>query len=304
MVANTQNYSVNLGDYQIVGMRVVEKLPPNSPFAKLMGEAGTQTTPSLGRGNLNGSAIALLNGNLEHACDFKFLINVDVFASFGLVNPVEAIQKALKDAKSKATERLKGYLKESVALIRKGIEAIMKVLGYDPSGELSLSFQIGKDLLADINKAIEDVAEKVAEVMEWVFFAQQVQQLINYIKSLPAKLQKLLATCVSNFTNSLKQIATSLQSIPDQIVNATESQIQGIVNQFTQAAQEVATAAQGALNDHTSTMPDALYQALLDPSVETATALDTHIQNTSNTANESANTTTSNIQTGISTPGW
>ena len=303
MATETKDYSVNLGDFNIINMKVVESAPPNSPFAKLMGLPGTQTTPSLGRGNLNSSAISLLNGNLEHACDFKFMINVDVFATFGIVNPVEAIQKALRNAKLKATNRLRMLLKDAIKYIREGLDLVLNALGMDPSGQLSLSFQIGKDLVDKINTAIQWVAEKVEEVMEWVYFAQQIQQLINWIKSLPEKLKQLLATCLTNFTNSIKQVANQLKSIPDQIINATQSQIQGLANQFTQAAQEVANAAQSALDDHTSGMPDALYQALVDPSAETAATLDAHLKEVANTATEGANTTTTTVQSGATSKG-
>jgi ElaB/YqjD/DUF883 family membrane-anchored ribosome-binding protein len=302
MATEVKDYSVNMGDINIINMKVVETAPPNSPFAKLMGMPGTQTTPSLGRGNLNNSAIALLNGNLEHACDFKFMINVDVFALFGVVNPVEAIQKALRNAKLKATNRLRTLLKDAIKYIREGLDLVLDALGFDPSGQLALSFQIGKELVDKINTAIQWVAEKVEEVMEWVYFAQQIQQLINWIKSLPEKLKKMLATCLANFTNSIKQVADQLKSIPDQIINATQSQIEGLANQFTQAAQEVANAAQGALDDHSSSMPDALYQALIDPSSDNAAAVTAHIESTTPSKDE-VNKTSNEHEAGANSKG-
>jgi hypothetical protein len=292
MATEVKDHSVNIGETNILNMRVVEKFPPNSPFAKLMGQPGTQTTPSLGRGNLNGSAIALLNGNLEHACDFKFMINVDVFALIGINNPVEAIQRALKNAKLKATNRLKALLKDAMKYIRAGIDAVLEILGFDPSGQISLSFQIGKDLVDKINEAIQWVAEKVEQVMEWVYFAQQIQQLINWINSLPAKLKAMLSACLSNFKKSITAVADQLKSLPDQVINATQAQIQTIANQFTQAAQDIADAAQGSFDAHTADMPDALYQALVDPSAETAAALNDHIvasTPSANTINQSSN---------------
>jgi hypothetical protein len=267
-----------------------------------MGKPGTQTTPSLGRGNLNGSAISLLNGNLEHACDFKFMISVDMFALVGVTNPVEAIQKALKNAKMKATNRLRTLLKDAVKYIREGLDYVMKALGFDPSGQLALSFQIGKDLVDKINEAIKWVAQKVEDVMEWVYFAQQIQQLINWIKSLPAKMQAMLKACLANFKKSITAVADQLQALPDQVINATQTQIQGLANQFTQAAQDVANAAQGALDDHTSNMPDALYQALMDPSADSAAALDSHIKENTPTKEE-VNKGANDQQTAITSKG-
>lgn len=296
MATDSQNYSVNAGGYQILGMRLVETAPPNSPFASMMGLPGTQTTPSLARGNLNGSAIALMNNNLEHACDFKFMFTID-FSTFGLVNPVEAIQKALQNAKLKATNRLRSILKDAMKAFRLAIDSVLSVLGMDPSGQLSLSFQIGKDLLRTVNKAIQDVAEKVEEIMEWVYFAQQIEQLVNYIKSLPAKLQAMLSACLTNFNNSIKQVVNTFESIPSQILNATQGQIQTIASQFTQATQEIANAAQNSLDSSTSGMPEALYQALMDPSSSTASAVQTHIDNSSGAedAAQQANNTSSAV---------
>jgi hypothetical protein len=47
----------------------------------------------------------------------------------------------------------------------------------------------------------------------------------------------LLLSCLNNFTSSIKQLASSLKSIPDQIVNLTTSQIQAIANEFTAISQ-------------------------------------------------------------------
>ena len=277
-----QDYNVNVGNFELLNMRVVETLPPNSPFASLMGKPGVQSTPSLSRGNLNNSAIALLNGNLEHACDFKFMFTLN-FSTLGLINPVEAIQKALKNAKLKATNRMRSLLKDAAQLFRKAIDAVLKVLSYDPSGQLSLYFQLGKDVIRKVNEAIEFVAEKVEEVMEWIFFAQQIIQLTNWIMSLPDKLKKLLATCLSNFTNSLKQVANTISSIPDQIANMTQAEITKIANQFAESAQLVASAAEGALNTTNDSMPDAVYLALTDAG--NTSAIETQI------ASDSATTT-------------
>lgn len=296
------DYTGKLGATEIFTFKAVETHAPNSPWAAAMKLPGTQNTSALARGNLNGSIVQIMNGNLEHACDFKFIFNIDIFSSLGLVNPVEAIQRALKNAKLKATNRLRTLLKDAIKYIREGLELVMKTLGFDPSGQLALAFQIGKDLVDKVNTAIQWVAEKVEEVMEWVYFAQQIQQLINWIKTLPDKIKALLSACLANFTNSIKQVANQLQALPNQVVNATQSQINAIANQFTQAAQEVANAAQGALDTHTSGMPDALYQALIDPSADSASALQDHIDATTPTKEE-VNKTASDHEVGAGSKG-
>ena len=291
-----QDYTVNTGNFELLNLKVVETLPPNSPFASLMNKPGVQSTPSLARGNLNNSAISLLNGNLEHVCDFKFIFTIN-FSTFGLINPVEAITKALKNAKLKATNRLKSLLKDAAQLFRKAIDAIITALNFDPSGQLSFYFQLGKDAIRKVNEAIEFVAEKVEEIAEWIFFAQQIIQLTKWLMSLPEKLKKLLATCLTNFTNSIKQIANTITSIPDQIANMAQSEVQKIANQFAESAQLIADTANGALNSTNDSMPDAVYLALTDPEAG-ASAIQADIDNSNASAN-SASTMAANQATAI-----
>jgi hypothetical protein len=286
-----EDYYSNTGKYEIYNFKVVEKFPPNSPFAKLMGTPGVQNTPSLARGNLNGSAIQVLNGNLAHACDFKFIFNVNIDLFTGLTNPVTAIQNALRNAQMKATNRLRGLVKDAAQNFRKAIEAIVNIMGLDPSGQISYYFSLGKDILRKVNEAIEFVAEKVEEVFEWIFFAQQIQQLINWITSLPERFKNLILTCLNSFTNSIKAIANNIQSLPGQITNATTSQIQAITNQFTAAAQATVSAAQDGFNTNNANLPNGVIDAINSPVEVNTDSLALDIEMTLPTQNEvTANT--------------
>ena len=293
MATSVKDYDVNAGSTQLFGFRVVETAPPNSPFAKMFGLPGVQSTPSLARGNLNYSAIQLLNGNLEHACDFKFIFTIDVTA-FGLINPVTAITDAIKNAQLKATERLKNLIKQATKKFTAQIDKVLEALSIDPSGQLSLQFQVSKDLITKINDIIEYIAETVETVLEWVIFAAEIAALIRWIQSLPDKIKKLLQTCLTNFTNSINQIANNLQSIPAQIANATTSQIKTFTDQVQQSFQLIKDTTQAAIDNKTSNMPDALYQVLLDPSTENVSALQTHIDSIASDSANTVSTTTTN----------
>jgi len=266
MATTQKDYQVNVGGFNLVNLKVVETLPPNSPFAKLMSTPGSQTTPALARGNLNYSAIQLMNGNLAHACDFKFIFNLN-FDTLGLVNPVEAIQKALQNAKLKATNRMRALLKDAAKTARAIIDKLLDAFGLDPSGSLSLAFSIGKDLVRKVNEAVEYVAEKIEEVAEWIFFAQQIKQLIDWIQSLPEKLKNMLLQCLSNFTNSIKQIANTFKSIPDQIASMSKAQVEMISAQFAAAATLTQSSLTDSLNQSSDAMPTAVAAALSDASV-------------------------------------
>lgn len=288
---NSKDYSGNIGGYNIYNFKVVETFPPNSPFAKLMGSPGVQNTPSLARGNLNGSAIQVLNGNLAHACDFKFIFNANIDLFTGLTNPVTAIQNALRNAQMKATNYLRGLVQGAAQNFRQAIEAIVNIIGLDPSGQVSFYFSLGKDILRKVNEAIEFVAKQVEEVFQWIFLAQQVQQLINWITTLPERFKNLILTCLNSFTNSIKAIANNIQALPGQITNATTAQIQAITNQFTAAAQATVSAAQDGFNTNNANLPNAVIDAINSPDAINANALAQSIQKDLPTENEvTANT--------------
>ena len=99
----TPQTTVNLGEVGVVNFKFVETYPPNSVFAKLLNTSGVQTTPQLARGYMPGSAIDLLNGNLNHVCDFKFIFPdlKTIIGDLGFQSPIAAIQDAIKNAKLK-----------------------------------------------------------------------------------------------------------------------------------------------------------------------------------------------------------
>lgn len=261
MATQRTERSVNLGDTEILNFKVVETFPPNSLYAKLLDKPGVPTTSQMARGYMPGSAIAIMNGQTAHVCDFKFIFNVDINL-FGNINPVTAIQKAIRGAQLKAANRLRSLVQDAAREFRQAIDAILKVLGVDPSGQLSLYFSIGKNLLRQINDTIEYIAEKVAIVLEWVFFAQQVAQLIEWIQSLPEKIKNLLLSCLKQFTASLKQIADNIKSTPEKIGKLTQQQIENIAKSFTTAEEAVKKSLDQSLVTNSKTLPSGAAAAL------------------------------------------
>ena len=217
----------------------------------------------------------MLNGNIDHVCDFKFIFPDfnTLLGQLGLVNPVEAIRDAIKNAKLKATNTLRKLIQEAVTAIRTALNATIAVLGLDASGVFSFNISALKAIAAEVNSVVKKVASAVETVLEYVFLAQQVIQLINWIKTLPAKLQQLLQNCLNQFGASIKQIANDIKSIPDQISSLTNAQLTDIANQFTQAGQLALDAAN--INTTNNTMPDAVVQAFSQPdTIATALAED------------------------------
>jgi len=292
MATNVKETTVNLGGFGFINFQVKETLPPNSPFSGVFAKPGVQTTPGLARGYVQGSAIDLMNGRLSHVCDFRFIFNIDIFASLGLVNPIAAIQRAIRNAKLKAATRMRDLLQKAIEVVKKIMKAISKALNVDLTGQFSLGVDLSKDLVRRINKAIEDVADAIESVLQWVFFAQQIIELINWIKSLPEKLKNLLLACIANFTNSLKQAVDSIKSIPSQIEAATVGQARRIADQFVGAVKEVEDATRIEFNNDSQNYSPELLSLINDPTENSANNFITYInQNTPNANAAFANTT-------------
>ena len=278
MASSTQETTVNLGSYEIFNFKVRETLPPNSPFASLLNKTGVQTTPQLARGFVTGSSIDLLNGNLTHVCDFKFIFNFDILSNIGLISPVAALQKAIKNAKLKAANRLRSLLQDSIKAFRAVVDGILSALGFDPSGAISLSWSLGKDIIRKINDIIEYIAEKAEIILEWIFFAKMIQELLQWIASLPEKIKQLLVNCFNNFTNSLKQLASNVQSIPSQITNLTTTQINTLVTELNSASNATLNTLQS--QQTSNVVPAVIQDAFNSPNNTHAAAITQYIAST------------------------
>jgi phage-related protein len=300
-MATMKETSVNLGSYEILNFKYVEKLPPNSPFTQLSSKEGVQTTPQLARGYVPGSAIDLMNNNLAHVCDFKFIFNFDSDLLLGLTNPVTAIKNAIKNAKMNATNMIRNLVKKAMDLIRAAIKAILKVISFDPSGEFSYYWALGESIVLDINEIIKEVAEAVEIALTWVFFIQQIQQLIEWIKSLPDKFKALLQQCIANFTNSITQAVNTIKSIPDQINDLTQSQLNSITSEFSAAGNELLSAVK--TTQTSSDIPAGVAAAIDDNNPATLSqAFQEHLDTIKTFTESTTANSTINLMSGMSSP--
>jgi len=187
---------------------------------------------------------------------------------------------------------MRDLLQKAIAVIKKIMEAITKALNLDFSGQISLSIDLAKSIIRKVNKAIEDVADAVESVLQWVFFAQQITELINWIKSLPEKIKNLLLACIAKFTGSLQQAVQSIQLIPNQIKDMSVGQARIIADQFVGAVKEVEQASQIDFNDQSKEISPEILSFIIDPSESGANNLVSYIsQNTPNADAAFANTT-------------
>lgn len=293
-MASSAETTVNLGEIGTINFKIVENSPPNSPFSKLLNTAGVQTTPQLARGYVKGSIIDFLNGQTSHVCDFKFIFPDlgSIIGDLGLVSPVAAIKDAIKNAKLKATNRLRSMIQMIITSLRAVLDGVILALGFDVTGVISFNFSLLKKIVRQINAITKKIAMVVESVLEWVFLAQQIIQLVNWVKSLPAKLQQMLKDCLTQFGNSITQVAKQIQSIPDQISNLTQTQITSIANEFSAAAQLTLDTVKST--ETSSSIPDAVVQAL--SSTSQVDAIQQYIKdNTPSSESLQANTTSSKM---------
>lgn len=263
---------------------------PSSIYGNLLNKAGVQTTPQLARGYLAGSAIEASNRNLAHVCDFKFIFDFS-FSLGDLLLPSVAFAQAIKNAKLAAAAKVRSFLSLMVGKLRKVIDAIIAVLGLDPSGKISIAISLAKDVVRKINRIIKQIAQVIEDILVWVFVAQQVKQLLDWILSLPAEIKQLLQDCVKNFTNSIKQVADSIASIPDQVVNETSSAFKAVADDLTKTSVDTLKTLKKDLSTSDASLPPTVMDALNNPSDKTANNLMSYIISTTPTANQiSANT--------------
>lgn len=300
--ADTPNTLVNLGEIATVNFKIVENSPPNSIFSKLLNTAGVQTTPQMARGYVKGSIVDFLNGQTAHVCDFKFIFPdlSTIIGELGLVSPVAAIKDAIKNAKLKATNRLRSMIQMIITGLRTVLDGVILALGFDATGIISFNFSLLKKIVRQINAITKKIAMVVEAVLEWVFLAQQIVQLINWIKTLPAKLQQMLKDCLTQFGNSITQVATQIKSIPEQIASLTQTQITNIASEFSAAAQltlDTVTSTQTS-----STIPDAVTLAFNQPTETHSDVVQQYITDNTPSSEEINSQTTSSKTAGTKGP--
>jgi hypothetical protein len=247
---------------------LVELKAPTLPDGKFFYTAGSQTTPGLSRGTLANSSLLNNNNDLSHVCDFKFVFSDGISLS-GLINPLAALTNAAKNGKMAAANAIRAAVSQLQSGFRTAIKAIIAVLCADPTGQVSLSVSVGKYYVRLINEAINKAAQVVYDVNLVLGLVQNLQQIVNWIQSLPGQIQKILKDCLTNFQTSLKQTEASAQSATN------------VTNLFQQAQQQ----ATNNSSQYNGTANPSLISAITgSTSTSAIDAISSHINSTVSTA--------------------
>jgi uncharacterized protein Yka (UPF0111/DUF47 family) len=186
------------------------------------------TAPNL-RGDMNGTTTNIANNNLAHVCD----ISAEM---------------------SRAAAWVKMQYGVIVEAIRKTIRAVLLALGLTPDATSSRLKELAKAIKAEAKK-IKKILDEVNDAIE-VFsrFVTQVQQMIQWILSLPAKALALLKDCLTELRNSLTKsfinlfspvgtpsIVSDIQDIANTVKDVASSALTTVNNAVAAATEAAAT---------------------------------------------------------------
>jgi hypothetical protein len=219
-------------------------VPSVAPAMKLI-QPGKPTTPANAY-TANNTILSWTNNNLAHGCDFRFLIDIGDLGIGVLENPIKLIQDAIKGAKNKAAAIIRTLLAQLLSGFRIGLKAITVSLNLDPTGQLSAAFSKVREVIRTINYYSRKLAEIVGEIALVIALVQELKQIVEWIKSLPAKILGLLRDCLATFLGAIKSATSQIQAIPGQISNGLVGAFQSLETNASGAIEQAQAAAASA----------------------------------------------------------
>lgn len=185
-----------------------------TPYRSSDNTVGEPTVPRLARGIITGTAIEYSNKNRDHVCD---------------ITP--EVQQALGILKLRF-----GYI---IQKVKQAINFIIRRFGFTPSPVVRKVI----DKLKEIARFLKEVNKLLNEIIiirnEILLLIRKARAIIDYIRSLPARIAAFLTECVAKF----------LTAISAGILGAVTAALPG-ENSFTQFS-ELITAAQDLSNETT-----------------------------------------------------
>jgi len=249
-------------------------LPPNIQEKKI----GEPDTPLTARGIVTGSGVGLTNANLAHVCDFRYQFNFDIGLA-GLTNPITAIQNAIKTGKNNAANFIRFLIEKLNDGIKLALKALVTSMNLDPSGQISSIYATLKFKLEDINDYIEKIAKYVAMASTVYYLVQDINQIITYLQSLPARFLAIVQDCIARFLAGAKAFGAAIAAVPGQVGATVDS----LASQIQSGADSILAGLTADVNS--ITIPDALKGVFTDPLLDHSNTITTYITTIANTAN-------------------
>jgi gas vesicle protein len=257
----------------------VNPIKTDLPAGQSVGGPGQPTTVPLARGNVANTHIANTNANLAHACDFRYNIKIDMGIG-GIINPVTAIQQAIKNGKNKAAQLIRMLLGQLTDQLRAAIKAIIAAANLDPSGEYSKTMSLIKDAIRKINDLTKKIAKYVEEASFYISLVQDINLIVNYLKSLPATVLAIIQQCIANFLGGVQNTVNQIKGIATATTNSLAAIGASTSTPTTTPTVDPNTIA--AINSLNSVAQTALSVATSNTSTANSAADITNILNTAN----------------------
>ena len=208
-------------------------LIPYLPDGVSFSAVGAQTTPPISRSFMGGTLIAKTNSDLAHSCDFKFTINANTDFNLGVIdNPVTLIKKSIAESRNAAAALIRSLIGQAIDAFRLSIKGIIIALNFDPSGLVSSAVSVAKKYIRLINEKLKEIAEYIAAAILYETLIFQIQEIISFITTLPAKVLALIQECFVNFTNGVKNAAAQVAALPGAVVATAAAAVGGVANQI------------------------------------------------------------------------
>jgi hypothetical protein len=260
-----------------------EAAEPNAPAMPALiakaAEKNPTTNSYISKGIVANTGISITNSSLAHVCDFRYQFDFSIGIS-GLTNPITAIQNLIKEGKNNAADIIRFLIGQLNDEIKLALQELIKAMNLDPTGQLSTLYATIKFKLDDINDYIEKIAEYVVIASTIYYLVKDIEQIITYLKSLPARLLAIVQDCIARFLNGAKAFAAQVAAIPGQI-GAT---VDNLAAQIQSGADSVLAGLSADVNSYA--IPDSLKGVFTNPILNHSNTIITYIEtNYANTAN-------------------
>lgn len=169
--------------------------PAVPPKGQTQYAAGQPTIAPLAQGKVANTAISQANSNLAHVCDIPMGIKFEI---------------------AKLTIAVSGFINT----LREEIEALWASAASSPfADEIRIAIAAIKKKIGQIQKFIRDQLEPLKEIQEYI---KQLQELIVFIATLPARIAAFLSDCLSAATKGISDAISAGQDIAKQIQDGVE----------------------------------------------------------------------------------
>lgn len=217
-ILNLSQSFTNTAQTEVINGKIIEKNSPKWAWNGSFSVGGVQTTPGITRGALIDTGILITNSQVSHVCDFKFRLSADLSLT-ALVPNLGILTGAIKNGKNAASAAIRTAITKLNELFRTAIDAILGALNADVTGLVSANFSFLKEKVREINEKLKTVAQVIADVAMVYYLIQEIQQITEWINSLPDRVKKILEDCVLNFKSTIASVGTQFKNGLDQTQN-------------------------------------------------------------------------------------